>query len=123
MPLSIQLLENHSGVCGIVGDRTGVLSVGEADEAGLSPSSTPRVSDLPVRGSIHSDGLHAMVNTGSAHRQDAASVTVPVVRVNADGKRTGCLHVRRHVTLRTANKRRQKIYQSFQLQRLITGLT
>lgn len=82
--LSIYLLENHSGVCGIVGDRTGVLSVGEADEAGLTPSSAPRVSDLPVRGCVHSDGLNAVVNTGSAHRQDATSVAVPVVRVNAD---------------------------------------
>lgn len=106
---TFHLLENHGGVCGIVGDRTGVLSISKSDIAGLSPPGAPGVSDLPVGGRIHSYGLDAVINTGPADGKDTASVAVPVVGIDANGQGARCLHIRRHVTLRTAGKRKGKI--------------
>ena len=88
----------HSDISRVTGDGTGVLAVSQADVAGLTPGSAPGVADLPVTvgGSVHADGLHAVVHSLATSCHDTSLVRVPTRCVNAHGERTRGLHVRGH---------------------------
>mmetsp|Transcript_7670 Transcript_7670/g.11290 ORF Transcript_7670/g.11290 Transcript_7670/m.11290 type:complete len:329 (-) Transcript_7670:101-1087(-) len=94
--------QGNSGVGGVVGDVASVGSVGKADEARLTPGSSPAVAYLPVSlARVNADSLHAVVYRGSAGRHDASSVCAPGGSIEADGERASGSHVGSHLGLTT----------------------
>lgn len=68
-------MSSFVGVAGISAHTACVVAVGstEVDESGLSPSSSPRVLDLPGSG-IDSDQQHSVVDGGVAVAEDTRDV-------------------------------------------------
>lgn len=80
------LLLGHYHVGWVVGDGAGVRSVLEADVTGLTPRGAPGVSDLPVRRSINSGGLDAVIHRSAASGHDTAEI---------QGKGDYCTYIQR----------------------------
>lgn len=79
LAINTHLAEVDLSPGGITRNGAGVLTVRQADEAGLAPACAPGVAHLPVAAGpgIHAHCLHAMVDALAAGVHDASGVGVP----------------------------------------------